>query len=162
MVKAIRWALVSVGLFAWAPLVYGGEEAGKPAAQAAGDYPLDTCIVTGEKLGADEPPVAYQHEGRAITFCCKDCIKKFNADPAKYLKKLDEAIIAKQKPAYPLDTCVVSGEKLGGMGEGVDYVHNNRLVRFCCKGCVPKFKENPAVFLAKIDEAAKAKAAAKP
>jgi len=162
MVKAKRWALVSVGLFALAPVVFGGEEAGKPAAQAADDYPLGTCVVSGDKLGAEGPPIVYEHEGRTIKFCCKDCIKDFKADPAKYLKKLDEAVIAKQKPAYPLDTCVVSGKKIGGMGEGVDYVYGNRLVRFCCNGCIAKFKESPAAYLVKIDEAAKAKAAAKP
>jgi YHS domain-containing protein len=151
-----------VGLGAWLPSVLGGEAGGRPNAQAADDYPLGTCVVSGDKLGEEGPPVVYEYEGRTVKFCCKKCIKDFNADPAKYLKKLDEAVIAKQKPAYPLDTCVVSGKKIGGMGEGVDYVYNNRLVRFCCKGCIPKFKEDPTACLAKIDEAAKAKAAAKP
>jgi hypothetical protein len=67
--------------------------------------------------------------------------------------------------AYPLTTCVVSGEALegGDMGGPVDYIHKeegkpDRLVRFCCSGCVKKFKKDPAKYLAKLDAAA-AKAA---
>jgi YHS domain-containing protein len=54
-------------------------------------YPLKTCVVSGEKLGEMGKPVVYVHEGREIKFCCKDCIKDFKKDPAKYVKKLDEA-----------------------------------------------------------------------
>jgi hypothetical protein len=60
---------------------------------------------------------------------------------------------------YPLDTCVVSGEKLGEMGAPIDYIHKeagkpDRLVRFCCKMCIPKFQKDPAKYLKLIDEAA--------
>jgi len=60
---------------------------------------------------------------------------------------------------YPLDTCVVSGEKLGEMGKPIDYIHKeegkpDRLVRFCCKMCIGKFKKDPAKYLKLIDEAA--------
>ncbi len=72
----------------------------------------------------------------------------------------DQAVIDAQLSAYPLDTCVVSGGKLGGMGAPVNYVHKGRLVRFCCAGCITTFEQDPAKYLAKIDEAAKAKAAA--
>ena len=40
--------------------------------------------------------------------------------PAKEVAKVSEAdaaAIRMQKPTYPLDTCLVSGEKLGSMGE---------------------------------------------
>jgi hypothetical protein len=62
--------------------------------------------------------------------------------------------------AYPLTTCVVSGEKLGSpdMGPPVDYIHKesgkpDRLVRFCCKGCIKDFKKDPAKYLKMIDDA---------
>jgi hypothetical protein len=62
------------------------------------------------------------------------------------------------KAAYPLTTCVVSGEKLGSMGKPIEYVHRengkpDRLVLLCCKTCVDDFQENPAKYLAKIDSA---------
>ena len=54
-------------------------------------YTLKTCIVSGEKLGEMGKPVEYVHEGREIKFCCKDCIKDFKKDPAKFVKKIEEA-----------------------------------------------------------------------
>lgn len=67
-----------------------------------------------------------------------------------------------QKASYPLETCVVSGEKLGKMGRPVDYVYNNRLVRFYCPNCIATFKEDPAKYLKMIDNARAAKQANKP
>ncbi|MDP3849386.1 MAG: hypothetical protein Q8Q59_02700 [Luteolibacter sp.] len=52
-------------------------------------YPLDTCIVSDEKLGEMGKPVVFVHQGREIKLCCKDCRKDFDKDPAKYLKKLE-------------------------------------------------------------------------
>ena len=52
-------------------------------------YPLDTCVVTGQKLG--DHPVVVKHEGREVHLCCKGCVATFEKDPAKYLAKLDEA-----------------------------------------------------------------------
>jgi len=117
-------------------------------------YPLDVCVVSGEKLGEDGKPVVKEYDGREVQFCCNDCPKQFEADKATYIKKLDDAIVAAQKANYPLDTCVVSGEKLGGeMGDPVDYVYKNRLIRFCCKNCVKDFEKDPATYLSKIDQA---------
>lgn len=75
-----------------------------------------------------------------------------------------DAWLAKEKAAYPLDTCVVSGDELkpGEMGPPIDYVYKqegkpDRLVRFCCKNCIKDFKKDPAKYLKKIDDAAAAK-----
>ena len=59
------------------------------------------------------------------------------------------------KPAYPLTTCVVSGEKLGEMGKPVVVKHEGREVQLCCKSCQPEFQKEPAKYLKKLDEAAK-------
>ena len=69
-----------------------------------------------------------------------------------------EPAIANSKAAYPLKTCVVSGGKLGGMGQPVEYVHRqagqpDRTVIFCCRACIKKFEKEPAKFLAKLDAA---------
>jgi YHS domain-containing protein len=124
------------------------------AAETAGDpYPLDFCVVTGEKLGSMGEPIVYNHNGREIKFCCAACIKQFEADPAKYVSKIDAAIVKQQTPHYPLSTCIVAGGKLVGMGKTVDYVYNNRLVRFCCAGCISEFKANAEKYIAEIDAA---------
>ena len=65
----------------------------------------------------------------------------------------EQSVIAKQLPSYPLSTCLVSGEPLTAMGEPMDVVHEGRLVRLCCKGCVKGLKKDPAAVLAKVDEA---------
>ena len=76
-------------------------KAPKSGASAKTDYPLTTCVVSGDKLGGDMgPPVdyIYQEKGkpdRLVRFCCKDCIADFKKEPAKYLKKLDDAAGAK-------------------------------------------------------------------
>lgn len=55
-------------------------------------YPLTTCVVSGEKLEGDMgQSYVFTHEGREIKLCCKSCLKDFKKDPAKYVKKLDEA-----------------------------------------------------------------------
>ena len=64
---------------------------------------------------------------------------------------------AEEKPAketYPLTTCVVSGEKLGDMGEPYIMQHEGREVRFCCKKCRKDFLKDPAKYLKMIDDAA--------
>ncbi len=54
-------------------------------------YPLDTCLVSDEKLGEMGKPFAFTHEGQEIKLCCKSCQKDFKKDPAKYVKKLASA-----------------------------------------------------------------------
>lgn len=55
-----------------------------------------TCPVSGETLEGGEmgEPVSYAYHGRTIKFCCTSCIKKFEADPAKYLAKLPGETVA--------------------------------------------------------------------
>lgn len=120
-------------------------------------YPSDTCFVSGDKLGGDMgEPINYVWRNRLVRLCCKGCIKDLNAEPQKYITKLDEAIIAKQREKYPLQTCVVSGEKLGSMGKPVETIVANRFVRLCCADCQPKLKATPATYLAKLNDAWKA------
>ena len=57
-------------------------------ASSSKPYPLDTCTVSGEKLGEMGAPYVINHEGQEVKFCCKNCLPKFEKDPAKYLAKL--------------------------------------------------------------------------
>jgi YHS domain-containing protein len=116
-------------------------------------YPLGTCVVSGEELGSMGDPIDFVHEGRLVRFCCSMCEEPFAKDPAKYLTMVDVAVIEAQLEGYPLETCPISGMKLGGMGEPHDHVEGTRLVRFCCEGCLPRFREDPQAAFAKIDAA---------
>lgn len=60
------------------------EEKAKP-------YPLDKCIVSDEKLGEMGKPYVFVNDGQEIKLCCKSCLKDFNKDKAKYMKKLADA-----------------------------------------------------------------------
>ena len=67
----------------------------------------------------------------------------------------EKAKAAELAKTYPLTTCPVSGDKLGGMGETIDTLVDGKLVRFCCKGCVKSFNKNPDKYLKEIDSAKK-------
>jgi hypothetical protein len=74
--------------------------------------------------------------------------------------------VAASKPVpYPLDTCIISGDKLGGdMGEPIVFVYTNnganQEIKFCCPMCKPKFLADPDKYM-KIIHDAEAKAKAK-
>lgn len=78
-----------LALFAGSLLVNVVSAADKAAEPAA--YPLKTCVVSGEKLGSMGKSFVHTYEGREVQFCCKACLKDFNKDPQKFLKKIDAA-----------------------------------------------------------------------
>ena len=51
-------------------------------------YPLKNCLVSGNELGSMGKPITKVYGSQEIKFCCKPCIKKFDANPAKYMAKL--------------------------------------------------------------------------
>jgi hypothetical protein len=65
---------------------------------------------------------------------------------------VDEKAAPKAKP-YPLKTCVVSGEKLGEMGDPYVFTHEGREVKLCCKSCLKDFNKAPAKYVKKMEEA---------
>ena len=123
------------------------------AAESAASYPLGICPISGRALSAGDESVAVEHGGRQVRFCSEGCRGAFEADPEKYLKEIDAKIVEQQKPYYPLDTCPISGGQLGAMGGPIDYVHMNRLVRFCCEGCINSFLKDADKHLAELDKA---------
>jgi hypothetical protein len=92
------------------------------------------------------------HNNRLVRLCCAGC--KDDVD-GEVIRKLDEAVVKAQSEKYPLDSCVVAGGRLGSMGQPVNHVAANRLVKFCCAGCLSGFKSDPAAYLKKIDDARK-------
>jgi len=126
--------------------------AAAPAADTfRGDaYPLDTCAVSGEKLGADAVTVVLSGmkdknlDGTQMKFCCAKCQASFIAAPEKYMPKVTEAVV-KAAGNYPITTCLVMTD------EGVDassktVVFHNRVYRLCCKKCVARFEKDPSKY----------------
>ena len=138
---------LAAGLAMTAP-VAGPEHGGSP-------YPLATCPVSGEKLGADAVTVVLADtkdamlDGTQVKFCCPKCEASFKAEPGKFVEKMNEAIV-KAAPAYPLQTCLLMpDEKLEADAKTV--VYQNRVYKLCCGKCVGKFKKDPAKFAKEYD-----------
>lgn len=130
------------------------------AAQTA-TYPLTHCPVTNEELGK-KPKYAIVGT-RLIEVCCNDCKKELATNAttaAAAIAKIDEALVAAQAKAYPLDTCVVDGKPLGDTH--VQKLYGVTLVRFCSDACQAKFLEAPRDYLPKLEAARKAQPAGKP
>ena len=85
VIKQLTVAILLSGMLA-GPTFSADKEEKKPK-----PYPLDKCIVTDEKLGEHGKPYVFTHEGQEIKMCCKSCLKDFKKEPAKYLKKIEEA-----------------------------------------------------------------------
>lgn len=54
------------------------------------------CVVNGDKFADHKhPPILVTYQGKTMAVCCKNCERKFNKDPEKYLKLYEAAIKAK-------------------------------------------------------------------
>ncbi|MBI5767667.1 MAG: hypothetical protein HZA93_07715 [Verrucomicrobia bacterium] len=91
--------LLLAGLLPFAAIA-ADTKAAKKDSKAA--YPLDTCVVSGEKMTHGDKPFEYVHKeagkpDRLILLCCEDCVGDFKKEPAKYLAKLDAAAAEKAR-----------------------------------------------------------------
>ena len=56
---------------------------------------MTTCPVSGEKLDSMGKPYVFTYQGQEVKLCCSGCKKDFDKDPAKYLKKIQDAAAKK-------------------------------------------------------------------
>lgn len=90
--KTITGAAVVGGILAVSSLAWAADQSKSSDTKTAKPYSLKTCIVSGEKLDGDMgKPYVFVEKGQEIKLCCKSCLKDFQKDPAKYLKKLADA-----------------------------------------------------------------------
>ena len=148
-----RLALAFAALVASAGLAM---TAAGPATFSGEAYPLDTCPVSGEKLGKDAKVVVLEGmkdktlDGTQVKFCCGKCAASFKSEPEKYLPKMNDAII-KASPAYPLKTCLVMHDDALD-ADAKTVVWQNRVYKFCCGKCINKFKSDPAKYAADYEK----------
>ena len=57
-----------------------------------------TCPVMGGKI---DKKIFADHEGKRVYFCCDGCPETFKKDPAKYIKKLEDAGVVLEKTPAP-------------------------------------------------------------
>ncbi len=89
LMKLLSALLLTAALLA--PCLASAAEKAKDKDKKLKPYPLETCVVSGDKLGEMGKPYVHEYKGREIKFCCKDCLKDFNKDPDKYIKKIEDA-----------------------------------------------------------------------
>jgi YHS domain-containing protein len=78
------------------------------------------------------------------------CPPEFKKDPAKYIKKLEDAGVTLEKTPLPQTTCPVMGGKIDKRYYA-DY--QGKRVYFCCPMCPPEFKKDPAKYVKKLEDA---------
>ena len=86
LLPSLAATIMGLGLVSTALITFAADKNPKP-------YPLTTCLVSDEKIGADPgmKPYAFVHEGREVKLCCKACLKDFKKDTAKYIAKIEAA-----------------------------------------------------------------------
>ena len=53
---------------------------------------ITKCVISGDKLGGDMgKPYVFVQDGQEVKLCCKDCLKDFKKDPAKYMAQIKAA-----------------------------------------------------------------------
>ncbi|HEY6906384.1 MAG TPA: YHS domain-containing protein, partial [Ignavibacteriaceae bacterium] len=54
--------------------------------QVGTDKPVNTvCPVSGEEI---DSKITYTYNGKTYGLCCNKCLKKFKADPEKYISRM--------------------------------------------------------------------------
>ena len=120
-------------------------------------YSLKECPVSGEPLGSMGDPVDMVVDGRLVRLCCGPCKKGVTAKKDAIIAKLDAAAIKSQKKSWPLKSCPISGEALGGdAGPPVEVVWGGRYVEVCCKTCKALYGKKPEKARAKVEAALRA------
>ena len=95
----------------------------------------------------------------AAVFAFASCATKPPSTPeiteAAGTKAKSKKVATKEpKPkAYPLKTCLVTGDGLDDMDERVSTVYMGQTFEFCCKPCVKKFNKNPQKYLKALGKA---------
>jgi YHS domain-containing protein len=85
--------------FVVVPLAGRAADTGSSASTEAKPKPdmLTTCPVSGDKLGEMGKPYVFVYKGQEVKLCCPHCKKDFDKNPAKYLKKIQDAATGSQK-----------------------------------------------------------------
>jgi YHS domain-containing protein len=88
--------LALTGSFLALPLAGVAADANSADAAPAKPDKMTTCPVSGEKLGEMGKPYVFTYQGQEVKLCCSGCKKDFDKDPAKYIKKIQDAAAPKK------------------------------------------------------------------
>ena len=97
-----------------------------------------TCPVTREPV---DQKVFVESAGEKVFFCCKGCVKKYQADPKQYASALANGYTYQTK-------CPVMGEEIDP--KSFVTAANGMNLYFCCKGCDKKFFDDPSKYASNL------------
>jgi YHS domain-containing protein len=142
-------------------------------ADAAAIAAQKVCPVMDEPLGGMGTPIKVMVGDKPIYLCCKGCIKKIEAEPAKYLamvygngktstttasavppgtEQVREGIfkvVAADAPFIAAQkNCPVMDEPLDAMGGPYKVNAAGKAIYICCPGCAKKIAAEPQKWLA--------------
>ncbi len=138
-----------------------------------------TCPVMDEPLGSMGQPVKVLVGDKPIYLCCKGCVKKVQAQPAKYLAVVSGADTPAASGAdtptasttrgeearpgvFKVSTadapfiaaqklCPVMDEPLDSMGGPYQVDANGKAIYICCPGCAKKIVAEPQKYLTALE-----------
>lgn len=130
------------------------------------------CPVMDEELGGMGTPIKVMVGDKPIFLCCKGCIKKVQAEPAKYLAMVYGNTGQPQTPSQGSVTagaevrtgvfkvsaedapyiaaqkiCPVMDEPLDAMGGPFKVNASGKAIYICCPGCAKKIAADPQKYL---------------
>lgn len=144
--KQLRSVLIGtalgLGMMLTPAVAQHGHEGHEKAPTAAAEVPK--CPVTGEPVNL---AVSAETDDGPVFFCCKHCISKYQADPAKYRDQVaaQRKALADRPKVQVL--CPVSREPVD---QKVFIETGGEKVYFCCKGCIKKYQRDPAKYAAAL------------
>jgi YHS domain-containing protein len=94
------------------PAANPADSAKATASGAAKEIAQKLCPVTGEEI---DPSIYVDYQGKRVYFCCSKCVADFEADPAKYLAKMEEQMKS-PPPAKPSTTATPSPGEASAAG----------------------------------------------
>ena len=90
IVKSFTATALAISILGGPFMALAGDQSADSKAKVK-PYTLKTCVISGDKLGEMGKPYVLEYKGREIKLCCKNCLKDFNQNPAKYVKQIEEA-----------------------------------------------------------------------
>ncbi len=118
---------------------------------AIGDvFSLPDCPILDTPF--DDRTRVFTDKGRELRVCCMECKERYYQESFFVMSKIDEQLVAQQKPFYPVTTCIVDDKPFADK-DAINHIFRNRLFRLCGDKCRESLEKQPAKFFGKLDAA---------
>jgi YHS domain-containing protein len=133
-----------VALGAGLSVAVADEQGHQGSGQKGEATPLPLCPVMGEPVDFS---ASVATDDGPVYFCCKNCIEKYQANPAKYAEKVAAQRKALADRPKVQVTCPVTGKPVD---PNMFTEYQGKKVYFCSSACISRFKGNPDKYRARL------------